>query len=173
MTLKEIMTSQVSTIEAGLSVHEAALEMANTDVGTLPVVDGKDIVGILTDRDITVRVVAPGLDPEETHVRDVMTPQIVCCLEDDSVEDAAALMRQNQVRRLVVLDAQGRLAGIVSLADLARRHDDDDLVSGVLHDVTEPTAGASNTMEGRAEGRSLAPRAERETRRRTHDHDHA
>lgn len=173
MTLKEIMTSQVSTVEAGLSVREAALEMANTDVGTLPVVDGKEIVGILTDRDITVRAVAPGLDPDQTPVRDVMTPQIVCCLEDDSVEDAAALMRQNQVRRLVVLDGQGRLAGIVSLADLARRHGDDDMVAGVLHDVTEPTAGSGHTLDGRAEGRSLAPRGEEQTRRRTHDHDHA
>jgi len=109
-------------------------------VGPLPICDNDRLVGMLTDRDITVRAVAEGKDPRATRVRDVMTEGVCYCFEDDDVADAARLMKENQIRRLLVLDRNKRLAGIVSLGDLAVETGDEHLAGQTLERVSQPTA---------------------------------
>jgi CBS domain-containing protein len=112
--------------------------MSQVDVGPLPVCEGERLVGMLTDRDIIVRVVAKGYDPQTTRVREVMTPEVVSCCEDQDVQTAAQLMAARQIRRLPVLDRDQLLVGILSLADLAVYATDAELASEVLQEVSEP-----------------------------------
>ena len=120
MRLSNIMTGGVQTVAPGASLAEAAKKMASQDIGSLPVCSGeRKVVGIITDRDITVRAVARGLDPVQTKVQDVMTREVLSCRADSAVEDACELMQSRQVRRLLVTDEQDAPIGIVSLGDLA------------------------------------------------------
>ena len=119
MKIKELMGSGVEALETGATLEQAAQLMADADVGSLPVVREGRPVGIITDRDIVVRAVAEGLPPAATKVEDVMTSDLVSCGENDDDRKAAAIMAANRVRRLVVVDGSGRLAGMVALADLA------------------------------------------------------
>jgi CBS domain-containing protein len=113
--------------------------MRDLDVGPLPVCGPQDrLVGMVTDRDITIRGIAEGLDPRTARIRDVMTPNIIYCFEDQDVEEAAQLMKENQIRRLVVLNQDKRLVGIVSLADLAVDGHDEMLAGSTLEAVSEP-----------------------------------
>jgi CBS domain-containing protein len=112
--------------------------MKELDVGPLPVCDHDRIVGMVTDRDITVRAVAEGRDPKSTQVREVMTRDVITCYEDEDVEAAARQMQSRQVRRILVLDHDQRLVGIVSLGDLAAETGDRQRVGAVLQDVSEP-----------------------------------
>jgi CBS domain-containing protein len=112
--------------------------MKDLDVGSLPVCDNDRIIGILTDRDVTIRAIAKGADPSNARVKDTMTPEVVFCFEDQDVTDAARLMADKQIRRLPVLNWNKRLVGIVSLGDVAV-HTKDDLLSGhTLEAVSEP-----------------------------------
>src|ERR687887_2162357 len=138
MQLKDIMTPGVEVIAPEASISEAAEKMRHLDIGPLPVCEGERLVGMLTDRDITVRAVAAGRDPRMTQVRDVMTPDVVYGFEDQDVQDAVRLMEQYQIRRLPVLNRSQRLVGIVSLGDLAVRSGDQPLASEVLEQVSEP-----------------------------------
>jgi CBS domain-containing protein len=113
--------------------------MRDMDIGPLPVCGDNDrLVGMLTDRDITVRAVAEGQDPRTAKVRDAMTPDIVYCFEDQDVSEAAQLMKDQQIRRLVVLNRDKRLVGIVSLGDLAVETGDERLAGNTLEAVSEP-----------------------------------
>src|SRR5947209_42026 len=103
MKIKDLMSSEVEVIGPEATLKEAAEKMCAIDAGTIPVVSEKTVVGILTDRDITVRGVAEGRDPAKARVREIMTRDVVYCYDDQEVEDAAELMAENQVRRLVVL----------------------------------------------------------------------
>lgn len=138
MQLKEVMTSGVEVVSPEASIREAAEKMSHLDIGPLPVCDGDRLVGMLTDRDITVRAVAEGRDPVTTLVREVMTPDIVYGFDDQDVQDAARLMEQYQIRRLPVLNHSKRLVGIVSLGDLAVSPGNQPLASEVLEQVSEP-----------------------------------
>jgi len=138
MQLKEIMTHGVNAVPPDATLKEAAEKMKNLDIGPLPVCDGEQLVGMLTDRDITVRAVAEGRDPTKAKVRDVMTSDIVYCFEDQSVEEAAKLMEEKQIRRLPVLNRNKWLVGIVSLGDLAVSSGDQKLAGEVLEQVSEP-----------------------------------
>ena len=138
MKLDELMTRKVEVVAPSASLRQAALLMRDHDVGPVPVVDGGRVVGILTDRDIAVRAVAQGRDPEKTTVAEIMTREVDCCQADEDVEQAAKLMSDKQIRRLVVLDRERRLAGIVSLADLALTTDRPAMVRAVLEDVSKP-----------------------------------
>jgi CBS domain-containing protein len=124
-------------IHPDATVAEAARWMAERGVGALPVCDRGVLVGIVTDRDITVRTTAAGEDPEVAHVRDAMTPSAVFCLAEDEVEAAAERMAARGVRRLAVLDGDERLVGIVSIDDLAARVDGC-LAGEVLEEVARP-----------------------------------
>jgi len=140
MTVKEIMTEDVEAIAADTTIRNAAEKMASMDVGVLPVVQGEELVGIVTDRDIAIRAVAEGLDPDTTAVRDVMTPHVECCHEDDDLEQCAELMEERKIRRIVVVDEDDRLTGILSLGDLATRSGDHELPEEVLEEISTPSA---------------------------------
>ena len=141
MKVFEAMTPDVVTVAPDAALTLAARLMRESDIGPLPVCEGKRIVGMLTDRDITVRATAEGRDPNTTRVDEVMTPEVICCLEGDEIERAAGLMQSAQLRRLIVVDAEGRLAGIVSLGDLALQTGDDALSGQTLERVSEPPSG--------------------------------
>lgn len=119
--ITDIMTRSVATAQRGETLQAAARRMLEMDVGALPVCDGKAIVGMVTDRDITIRGVATGMIPQESLVADVMTEEVRCCRADDTVEQVMAEMGEAQVRRLAVLDADNEIVGIVALADIATR----------------------------------------------------
>ena len=124
MQLNRIMTEYVEVITLEKSIQEAARQMRSLDVGVLPVCDGDRLVGMITDRDVTIRVVAEGRDPKTTTVEESMTRQVVYCFEDQDIEEAERVMEKNQIRRLPVLDRDKRIVGIVSLGDLAVKNDE-------------------------------------------------
>jgi CBS domain-containing protein len=140
MQVKDMMTRGAECIFPDATLQEAAQRMKSLDVGPLPVCENDRLVGMLTDRDITVRAVAEGRDPRATRVRDAMTEGVCYCFEDDDVADAARLMKEKQIRRLLVLDHNKRLTGIVSLGDLAVETGDEHLAGETLERVSQPTA---------------------------------
>lgn len=140
MRLEQVMTRNVEVIRPDATIEEAAQWMREFDIGILPVRDGDHLLGTLTDRDITVRATAAGLDPRTTPVYDVMTPDVVYGYIDQDVEEAARMMENAQVRRLLVLDRDRRLAGIVSLDDLAARAGAATLSGAVLKTVSAATS---------------------------------
>src|SRR5512142_450637 len=116
--VSEVMTRDVEVIRPVETLQRAAQRMDELNVGALPVCDGQKLVGMITDRDITVRATAVGLDPNATRVCDVMTDQTRWCGEDEGVDEVMRQMTDVQIRRLPVLDGKHRLVGIVSLGDL-------------------------------------------------------
>jgi len=118
MTVRDMMTKDLITCSPDETLAQAAQKMASGDIGCCPVVENGQLVGVITDRDITVRAVARGLDPNSQHVREMMSTNLVTVTPDTSVEDACRLMMDYQVRRLPVVEGN-RLVGMVSLADLA------------------------------------------------------
>lgn len=138
MELKDIMTKHVHVVSPATTIREAARKMRDLDTGILPVCDEKAIIGLLTDRDIVVRAIADDTDPDSA-VTEAMTGDVVCMYEDDDVEEAAQVMEDKQIRRLIVLNRNQELAGIVSLADLSREVGDEELSGEVLKSVSEPT----------------------------------
>lgn len=138
MLLCDIMCTHVETTETNSSIRDAAWKMKELNIGMLPVVDGGLPVGVLTDRDIAVRLVAEGKDPNHTMVRDIMTYEHYWCYQDQEDVDAAAIMEQQQIRRLMVLDHAMRLVGVVSLSDFATCPGEEKLAFEVLHEVSEP-----------------------------------
>jgi CBS domain-containing protein len=119
MKVHEIMTAHARCIGPENTLVEAAGLMRELDVGALPVLENGELAGMLTDRDLVVRAIADGRDPNETPVRDAMSPSAMFVLADQEVEEAVRVMQQRQVRRLPVLDRARRLVGIVSLGDIA------------------------------------------------------
>jgi len=139
MQVSELMTRGVECARPNDNLANTAERMKRLNVGSLPVCGDNDkLVGMITDRDITVRATATACDPCGTSVKDVMTPDVIYCFEDQDVGDAVRLMEQNQVRRLVVLSRGKRLAGIVSLGDLAVRAGERSLSGEALEQVSEP-----------------------------------
>jgi len=138
MQLKEMMTPNVEVIHPDATLQEAAQKMKGLDVGPLPVCTGKRLEGMLTDRDITVRAVAEGRDPRTTKVQEVMTSEVVYAFEDQDITEAARLMEECQIRRVVVLNRDKQLVGIVSLGDLAVHTGDERQAGQTLERVSEP-----------------------------------
>ena len=138
MQIKDIMTREVEVIHPDATLEEAAAKMEAFNVGSLPVCDGARVLGVITDRDITVRATAVGGDPTMTRTRDVMTTQVIYGFEDQDVTDAAQLMNEHQIRRLIVLNRDKRLVGIVALGDLAVDTGDEQLAGAKLKQVSEP-----------------------------------
>jgi CBS domain-containing protein len=139
MKVEEVMTPDVVMVGPDATLAEAAQLMKREDIGPLPVCEHGQVFGMLTDRDIAIRAVAEGRDPEDTRVREVMTPDLVCCFADDEVKEAARLMQEAQLRRLLVIDDERHLVGIVSLADIVLQTGNDRLAGETLERVTEPT----------------------------------
>jgi CBS domain-containing protein len=139
MQLKDVMTPNPKCIRPDATLQEAARTMRDLDVGPLPVCGDDDrLAGIVTDRDITVRAVAEARDPKSTPVREVMTEEIIYGFEDQDLDDATRVMEQHQIRRLVVLNRDKRLVGIVSLANLATASGERAMAGEVLREVSEP-----------------------------------
>jgi CBS domain-containing protein len=139
MQVKEVMTRGVECISPHASIADAAQKMKQLDVGALPICGDDDrLAGMITDRDITIRAIADGCQPDGTCVEEVMTPGVVYCFDDQEVADAAQLMEDRQIRRLPVLNRNKRLVGIISLGDLAVKNQDDRLSGEALERVSEP-----------------------------------
>jgi CBS domain-containing protein len=119
--LKDIMTTDVLVVPPERIVREVARQMEQHNIGAIPVCDGDRILGMVTDRDICLKVVAQGKDPDTCKAREVMSVPIVWCYEDTDVEEAIRLMETRQIRRLIVVDANKKLAGVVALGDVAVR----------------------------------------------------
>lgn len=123
-SVRDVMTANPCTIAAEKPVAYAARMMRDEDVGLAPIVEGDRLIGALTDRDIAIRVVAEGKDPESTLARDVASTDVVTIDPEQELDEALRLMAQHQVRRLPVVEEDGRLVGIVAQADVARAGDD-------------------------------------------------
>jgi CBS domain-containing protein len=140
MQVSEVMTAQVSTATPRTTIREIARTMAQIESGAVPVIDDGKVVGLVTDRDIVLRVVAEGKGLD-TPVSEVMTEGVETCREDDNVADATGKMSAKQIRRLVVLDEDGKLAGILSLGDVAIDYGAK-AVGKALSDISENTPAA-------------------------------
>lgn len=134
--IKDLMTENPSTCEPGTPVAEAAKVMAREDVGPIPVVEGGRLVGLVTDRDLVVRVLAEGLDPETTTVGEIASSDIVTVSPDSSLDEALQVLARNQVRRVPVVDGD-RLVGILAQADIAR-HADEVQTGEVVEEISKP-----------------------------------
>ncbi len=135
MQVSEIMTADPDTCQPTDSLRSVAMKMAEGDYGSVPVVDDGRLIGVVTDRDITIRAVAQGRGAD-TEVGDVMTPDPICVSPDTEIEDAADIMQEEQIRRLFVTDDDDRLVGVVALGDIALE-EDDDLSGETLGEISE------------------------------------
>lgn len=146
MKVKDIMTIDPACCEPGSTLEAAARMMIDHDCGEIPVVDGASTrtpVGVITDRDITCRAVAKGLNPLELTVGDIMSTPLVCVTQDDTFEKCVQVLEENQIRRVPVTDGGGTIVGIVALADIAR-HAPKKESAEVLKEVSAASASASN-----------------------------
>jgi CBS domain-containing protein len=129
-SIREVMTADPRTVDSGATLVDAAREMRDGDVGSLVVVENGSVAGIVTDRDIVVRAVADGRDPSSTRVSEVATMNPTTLTVDQTVEDAIRVMREQDIRRIPVVQ-DGRPAGIVSLGDLAIERDTDSVLADI------------------------------------------
>ena len=135
-TIRDLMTSNPTTIEPDRTVVDAAKLMRDEDAGLIPVVEGQKLIATITDRDITIRVVAEGKDATATSVRDVASTRIVTVDPDQNLDEALQLMAKNQVRRLPVVEEDGKLVGIVAQADVAK-HTSDEKTGEVVEEISK------------------------------------
>ena len=122
--IRDVMTSNPKTIEPKTTLHEAARLMRDQDVGSLPIVEGDRLQGMLTDRDIAIRAVAEGKDPQSTTAQDIASRDLVTIDPEQGLDEALHLMASHQVRRLPVCEEDGRLVGILAQADAAMKGDE-------------------------------------------------
>jgi CBS domain-containing protein len=140
--VRDVMTRGVETVSPDTTIVDVAKRMRDLDVGSLPVTDGSRLLGIVTDRDLSVRATAAAKDPNSTHVREVMSPELAWVFDDEPADAAARVMRERQIRRLPVLDRSDRLVGVVALADLATDLGDDRLKGATLEEISQPSGHA-------------------------------
>ena len=140
MRAKEIMTRNPRTVTPDAKLAEAARLMQSEDVGIIPVVDGgnQNLVGVVTDRDIAIRVVAEGRDPNSVSARDVMSTNVRTCREDDDVNEVMKVMGSEQVRRIPIVDERGSLVGIVAQADVVLDAKSDKKAERTIEKISEP-----------------------------------
>lgn len=143
MQVRDIMKRRFESIALQAPIRNAAQRMRDLDIGMLPVDQNGEIVGALTDRDITVRATAMGADPNRTLVSEVMSTEVLTCVEEDDLQQAARIMEEYQVRRLMVQDDTGAFVGILSLADMARHQETEQLSSRILEEVSQPSQSSS------------------------------
>jgi len=137
MHVKELLKGNVVSVRADASILEAARKMAEEDIGFLPVVDASGkAIGTITDRDIVVRCLAKGVDVKNARVEQAMTKDVVSVRPDQEVQQVAELMKERKISRVVVCDAQGKPLGVISLGDLAERHEEGE-VGRTMKEVKE------------------------------------
>jgi CBS domain-containing protein len=137
MQVKEVMTENVSVVEPDTQIPQIARKMRDEDIGSLPVVENERLVGMVTDRDIVVRAVAEGQDVRTATAREAMSPRILYCFDDQTVEEVLENMGEQQIRRLPVVDRDKRLVGVVSLGDLAKSAKKK--AGDALKEISQPT----------------------------------
>ncbi|MEJ0062539.1 MAG: CBS domain-containing protein [Alphaproteobacteria bacterium] len=138
--VKDLMTRNPVFISSNATVQDAARKMENVDCGILPVGTPEKIEGVITDRDIVIRVIALGKDANTEKVRDYMTPGVVSCREDDTVDRAADMMRENNVNRLIVKNQTGKPSGILSFGRLLREEVNMSEIASVIERAVGPKA---------------------------------
>src|SRR5881398_1330617 len=141
-SVQKLMTSNPCSIDSDKSVAYAAKMMRDEDVGLAPIVEGNRLVGTVTDRDIAIRVVAEGKDPESTKVTEIASTDLVTVDPQQDLDEALRLMAQHQVRRLPVVEEDGRLVGVVAQADIAR-HGDAAATGQVVEEISESGGSTS------------------------------
>ena len=134
--IRDLMTENPRTVSADATIVEAARVMRDDDVGLVPVVEGDRLVGTVTDRDVAIRLVAEERDPSGTTVREIASTDLVTIDPEQNLDEALRLMAQHQVRRLPVVEEDGRLVGIVAQADVAR-HGDDSQTGQVVEQISK------------------------------------
>ena len=139
--IKDVMSTEFKIVSPDISLKDAACCMRDGDYGYLPVGENDRLTGTLTDRDIVIRGVAEGMDPD-TPIRQVISENVIYCYDDDNVQDAAKLMERHQIRRLVILNRSKRVCGILTVGDIARCCGDDKLTGKIETGIarTAPTA---------------------------------
>jgi len=140
MEVKEVMTRDVETAGIDTPIATIAETMRSRDIGLLPVCDGGKLVGVLSDRDITIRATANNLHPEQLRAQDIMTPNVVCCFEDQNVDEARGLMQDHKIRRLPVVNRQRNLVGMVALSDIAIASGDSQSTGIAIQELSIPDA---------------------------------
>jgi CBS domain-containing protein len=136
--VKDVMTRDVEIISPNDSLKDAAEKMRTLNVGPLPVCDGDRLKGIITDRDIVVRAVSQGMDPNNTRVSQAMTDELEYVYEDEDISNVARKMKDEQIRRILVVNRDKRLMGIVSLGDLAEAMSTEE-AGKTLESISEPS----------------------------------
>jgi len=141
MQVHGIMTQPVDVIDSSTTSRDAAKRIRDENIGALPIRENGELVGMVTDRDIVARAVALNSLPSSTSVSEVMSRGIYYCFEDDSLEEAARIMAEHQVRRLPVLNRAQELVGIIAMADIARSGDkeaEEEAIEGVSQPSDQP-----------------------------------
>lgn len=139
----EVMTKNPSCCLATDTVAKAAQQMKKEMVGSIPVIENektKKLIGIVTDRDLAIQVIADGRDSKTTKVSDVMTQNVITCGIDDDVQNAVDAMAKNQLRRIPVVDTANMVVGIISQADVATRVDEPEETAKMVKEISQPTA---------------------------------
>ncbi|MBD3382083.1 MAG: CBS domain-containing protein [candidate division Zixibacteria bacterium] len=139
LTPKDIMAKDVKYIHPDDSLKDAAETMKTFEIGAMPVVRDGKVVGMITDRDILVRAIAEDNDPQSTNIKDAMTAEPITIYEDQGIDEAGRLMKENQVRRLVVLNRNEEISGMFSLGDLATAAIDERTSGDVLESISKPS----------------------------------
>jgi CBS domain-containing protein len=142
-TCKDVMTQNPVCCLPTDTVSKAAQLMKDEDVGSIPVIEDEGtmkLIGIVTDRDLALQVVAPELDAESTQVDEVMTYDVITCRATDDVQKAVDTMAKHQLRRMPVVDGDHRIVGIISQADVATRVDQTEETAEMVKEISQPTA---------------------------------
>lgn len=143
-TCADVMTRDPVSVAANDSAEHVAQLMRSSDVGSIPIVDQEShLVGIITDRDLALQVVAHARDPRQTQVGSIMTPDPAACKPSDDVECAIEVMEERQVRRVPVVDYEKRLVGMIAQADIATRLHSATKTAEVVEEISQPTSGRS------------------------------
>lgn len=137
MKVSELMTGGVETIDATATLNEAASLMKTYDVGFLPVLEDGKVAGVISDRDIVVRAIAGDSDPRKTTVSGAMTRNVIHCSTEDSLDEAAARMEEKEVRRVLVIDPENRVVGVLSVGDIAARAGKSETAGEVMQEVNK------------------------------------
>jgi CBS domain-containing protein len=153
--VRDIMTAEVETAEPDTTLDEIATMMRDGDVGAIPVLEDDEVVGIVTDRDIVVRCIAEGKDPAETTVDDVLSEDLETASPDMDLQEAARIMSGRQIRRLPVVE-DNRLVGIVSLGDIAVKHEDEAVSGRALENISEGAKTSGRRRQPGPAGKRLS-----------------
>ena len=144
MKIQEIMSRDPHVCDPVTPLSEVAATMRDLDVGIIPVCDEQGIQGTVTDRDIVLKAVADELDPTITVAQEVMTGDVTYCFQDEDVDEASALMEENEIRRVVVLDRDMQLVGILSQGDIAAKVKNDKVSGETLEEISPPPANETD-----------------------------